>query len=387
MERSREDWLELFQWFHQNPELGNEEFDTTEKIREVLRELGIPILPAPLKTGVIALIRGKRPGKDVCLRADIDALPIPEKTDLPYRSRRAGKMHACGHDFHITTGLCIAASLAARREELPGNVYVLFQPAEEVAGGAKSVVDTGILKNIREFYGFHAEPSLAVGEISIMAGGVMAAADQFAVYVTGKGCHGATPQLGRNPIPVLARVVDAICAQGTAGTGEQTKKVVSVTHIQAGNTWNVIPGEAFLEGTVRSTDRVDRIIIKENLEEICASERTPGVQVELRWRNGPCAVVNDAGLCAEAERIAAKNGLRQVSMPPSMMSEDFGELSLGAPGSRALYVKVGTGKGAPLHSPLFRADPEAIFGMAAFYSELLIGQNIHEVGLAKRSVL
>lgn len=372
MVRSEQEWIALFQRFHRHPELGGEEIETTKMICDVLQEQGIELVPSALKTGTIAVIRGAHPGRTVCLRADIDALPVTELTQLPYGSEHPGRMHACGHDYHITAALYAASLLQEQRERLCGTVYLVFQPAEELMLGGKEAVATGLLRGAEEFYGFHAEPSLRAGQVSVREGSVMAACDRFAVSVTGRGCHGAAPQLGNNPIPVLASIVHEIQSYAARGTSPLLPKVVSVTHVSAGETWNVIPDRAFLEGTARSMDAQERERIHQNVVQIArAYEELAGVQTEVDWQFGPAAVINDAALCGAARRVCAAAGLECVSLPPAMLGDDFSEYGLSVEGSRSLYLKFGVGAGPSLHSPRFCVDPAAIRPTAECLAALL----------------
>lgn len=373
MLRTEKQWIDIFQWFHRHPELGNQEFETTKKICEVLREEGIEVLPSGLKTGAVAVIRGEFPGRTVCLRADIDALPVEEATDLPYRSETKGRMHACGHDFHITTALYAATLLQQHREQIHGTVYLVFQPAEEVIDGAHNVIATNLLGEVEEFYGFHAEPSLSAGQISIENGSVMAAVDQFAIMIYGKGCHGAAPHLGNNPVPVMASVISEIQSFATRQTNPLQPKVVSITHAEAGQTWNVIPDKAFIEGTARSMDAQEREKIKQNILGIVkAHETMAGVSTEVVWHAGPPAVINDAKLVETARKVCTKQGLERISLSPAMLGDDFSEYKVSVKGSAGLYVKIGTGVGPSLHSPLFTVDTSAMKGAAEFCARLLL---------------
>lgn len=373
MPEEKRNWLELFQWFHRYPETGYQEYETTRKIEEVLREEGIEILSVGLSTGVIGIIRGKNPGENICLRADIDALPVKEETHLEYSSENAGLMHACGHDFHITAALCTASILNKEKNRLYGNIYLVFQPAEEVAGGAKYILEKGALKNIREFYGFHAEPSLRPGEISIQSGAVMAAVDEFGVTVYGKGTHGATPHLGVNPIPSVLQAIQQISGIISNQLNPLHANVISVTHIEAGNTWNVIPEKAFFEGTVRTTDADDREKIKKEITKIVHSlEESENIKVKLQYHDGPPAVINDTGLCELAETVAKRRGLSNVLLSPAMVGDDFSFFPESVSNAKGLYIKVGTGPSENLHNPHFKVDPSGLEEIADFFAELLL---------------
>ncbi len=368
---AKDQWISLFQWFHRHPELGYEEFETTAKIKEVLQEYHIETVPSGLKTGVIAVIRGSRKGKEICLRADIDALPVKEDTCLEYASEKEGKMHACGHDFHTTAALCAAALLQENKEDIHGTVYIIFQPAEEIIGGAEEVLRTGILDHVAEFYGFHAEPSLEVGEISCEAGGVMAAVDQFSICMTGKGCHGATPWLGNNPIPVLTALVNDIYQISGENMAQPHTRVISVTHVEAGNTWNIIPEQGYLEGTVRTLDAEDRKQVKKAIHEITDKwNGKNGIEAVIKWHDGPDAVINDRELCAFANEILQYGQLSPAHLPPAMAGEDFSKYAA-VKNAKSLYLKIGTGAGPSLHNSRFCVNPEAIKMTAEFFAQLL----------------
>lgn len=245
------DWKELFRWFHRHPEIGFQEHETTAKIREILKKEGLTLHPIELETGVIAVVEGKKPGstngKIICLRADIDALPIEEKTDLPYASEYPGCMHAYGHDFHTTVALKTASLLNRRKENLEETIYFVFQPAEEVASGAEYVRKNGNLPEYSEVFGFHVEPTLRPGQVSIQPGSVMAAVDGFRIDIRGKGTHGVTPQLGVNPITTAVSVVEKLGRVVSEQLSPLHAGVVSVTHLEGGATWNVIPETAFYD--------------------------------------------------------------------------------------------------------------------------------------------
>ena len=249
-----------YQWFHRHPELGYEETETTAYIKASLHEAGIETLSLPpeRKTGVIAVIRGKAVSgtsgseRVVALRTDIDGLPVEEMTDVSYKSLYPGRMHACGHDFHMASVLQAARLLQQTKEEWSGTVKVIFQPAEELPGGAKEMVETGLLEDVDAYVGLHTTPGRSSGAIGIRTGGLMAAVDRFEVTVSGKGCHGAAPHEGIDVIPVICQIVTALQTIVSRQVDPFSPAVLSVTAISAGNTWNVIPSEGSFCGTVRS---------------------------------------------------------------------------------------------------------------------------------------
>lgn len=370
------DWKELFCWFHRHPEIGFQEHETTAKIREILKEEGLTLHPSELETGVIAVVEGKKSGKangkTICFRADIDALPIEEKTELPYVSERPGFMHACGHDFHTTVALKVASLLNQRKENLAGKIYFVFQPAEEVASGAEYVRKNGNLPEYSEVFGFHVEPSLRPGQVSIQPGSVMAAVDGFRIDIRGKGTHGATPQLGVNPITTAVSVVEKLGRVIPECLSPLHAGVVSVTHLEGGATWNVIPETAFLEGTVRTMDGKDRSQIKEEIYRIAECMNQGGrVQTKVSWQEGPPAVINDEELCESAKDLAQKYGLQNVILDPAMTGDDFSKFVPEGSNVKGLYIKVGTGPSENLHSDRFKVDVSALDQTAEFLAELL----------------
>ena len=375
------DWKELFCWFHRHPEIGFQEHETTAKIREILKEEGLTLHPIELETGVIAVVEGKKPGntngKIICLRADIDALPIEEKTDLPYASEYPGCMHACGHDFHTTVALKVASLLNQRKENLAGKIYFVFQPAEEVASGAEYVRKNGNLPEYSEVFGFHVEPSLRPGQVSIQPGSVMAAVDGFRIDIRGKGTHGATPQLGVNPITTAVSVVEKLGRVVPECLSPLHAGVVSVTHLEGGATWNVIPETAFLEGPVRTMDGKDRSRIKAEIYRIAECMNQDGrVQTKVSWHEGPPAVINDEELCESAKDLAQKHGLQNVILDPAMTGDDFSKFVSEGSNVKGLYIKVGTGPSENLHSDRFRVAVSALEQTAEFLAELLEKQTI-----------
>jgi amidohydrolase len=240
-----------FQWFHRHPELSKKEFQTTARIREILLEYEIDeITDTSLSAGLVAVLRGKPGGKTVALRADIDALPVTETTGLPYASETPGVMHACGHDFHLTALLGAAILLAGGWEKLNGNVYLIFQSAEESAEsvtGARELLATGALDTVNEIYGLHTAPALEPGIVAVGPGALYAAVALFHILIKGKSGHAAMPHLAADPIPALASVISQAQTIVSRGTDPFEAVALSITHVEAGTAWNVIPGEAMLE--------------------------------------------------------------------------------------------------------------------------------------------
>ena len=364
----RAELTDLFQWLHRHPELGHEEVETTGRIHEVLTREGIEILDSGLSTGLIAQVTGSKPGRAIGLRCDIDALPIQEDSGLPYASVNSGKMHACGHDFHTAAMLGAAILLKRREAELAGAVKIVFQPSEETADGARDVVASGLLNDVEEFYGIHSYPWFESGTLGIKEGPVMAAPDSFAITVRGKGTHAAEPDKGRDPIPAAATIALAVQSIVSRGVDPFAPAVVSVAHIEAGNTWNVVPETAFLEGTVRTLNQGVREYIYEEMARIAKSAaETYGCTAEFKWHYGPAAVINDDRLCGIVREMALDAGFKVARQEDTMGGEDFSEYLRICPG---VFIRVGTGGSYPSHHPKFTVDPAALWPAANFFARL-----------------
>jgi len=360
----------FFEELHMHPELSYEEYETTERIKRELAAAGIEILQIPLKTGVTAIVRGAKPGKTYGLRCDIDALPIAEETDLPYKSKTPGKMHACGHDFHTAAVFGAALLLQERKEELQGTVKILFQPAEESSHGAETVLETGVFSDVTAIFGLHTAAYLPVGTLGIRTGSVMAAVDRFELNITGTGCHGGHPDEGVDTILVAASVIQAFQSIVGRNLNPFHTGVVSVTRINGGNTWNVIPDKVELEGTVRSMEKDDRIFIERRMREIAEHTAAAyGANAELLWYPGPPATVNEKAWSAFAQKVAEESGFEVVPQRNSTGGEDFAFYLEKIPGC---FINVGTGVGYPNHHPKFYADEAALTPAAEYLEKLLV---------------
>ncbi len=360
---------EWFEWFHRHPELSYEEYETTDKIREVLTEAGVEILPCALETGLVAIVRGAKEGPVQALRCDIDALPIREETNLAYASEYEGNMHACGHDFHITAGIGCAVLLNERKDELAGTVKIIFQPGEESSLGALKVLETDVMEDVERIWGLHADPTNEAGTLGIREGYVTAAVDRFVITVKGVGCHGAHPDDGVDPIPAAAGIIQALQTIVTRNINAFHPALISVTRLTAGNTWNVIPEEAVLEGTVRTMSLEDRILFERRLREIAKGTAAAyGASAEAEWIAGPPATYNDGSMAEESIQKARKLGLNVVPEESSMGGDDFAFFEENIPGC---YIKVGTGKGQLIHQPGFCVDKAAIWLAAEYLAELM----------------
>jgi amidohydrolase len=372
-----EAWLiEQFKWLHRHPELGLEEFKTTEFLTDILLEHRIKLLDTGLETGAIAQIGSGSPV--VCLRADIDALPIREETGLPYASENDGVMHACGHDFHAACMLGAALLLKEKEAELPGTVKIVFQPAEEIDHGGKRVVATALLNDVQAFYAGHTYPWFKAGTLGIKPGPVMAAADRFTIRIRGNGAHAAHPELSVDVIPAMAALIQSVQSIVSRSVNPFDNAVVSITHVQAGNTWNIIPETAELEGTVRALVPSVRDDIQAKLDRVvkhtAAAHRC---ESEFTYRRGPDPVINDEFACHRASMLAQAMGFDIKQQAGTLGAEDFSDYLAIAPGA---FIRVGTGGGIDAHHPRFTADPKALLPAARFFAALAEAELHHLKG-------
>ena len=366
------DWIQEFKWFHSHPELGFQEYETTKRIRQTLKEEGVEEIPFPLETGTLAIIRGEKPGNNRLLRADIDALPVKEESGVEYASVHDGIMHACGHDTHIVNALMVAADLNRRRKDVEGKVFILFQPGEEVVDGARSVIRTGITKDVDEYYAIHADPASETGMIGLKSGGITASVDRFHFIVQGESAHAAMPHEGKNPIRVLTDLAKWLDSCSDSRLDAYTPHVVTVARISSGNTWNVISATGELEGTVRTLDDQARAKIRAEIERAAhALEILHDVSISLDWWEGPHVTMNDEGLYEKAKRVADRLQLRTKEPDNIMIGDDFGDYAPAGSGKKSLYIRVGSGVGYTYHHPRFYADPAMLEITSLYISELI----------------
>lgn len=285
LEKAEDIEEKVIEWrrhFHQNPELSNREYKTGEKIAEHLKSLGLDVETGVAHTGVVAILKGGKPGPVVGLRADIDALPVTERNDLPFKSevvteyngQETGVMHACGHDTHIAIMMGVAEVFSEIKEDIPGTIKFIFQPAEEGVpsgerGGAKMMVEEGVLKNpdVEAIFGLHINAGTTVGHIKYKTEGIMAASDRFTINIKGKQAHGSTPWASVDPIAVSAQIINSL-QYIVSRNAELTKEaaVVTVGIMKGGNRFNIIPETAMLEGTIRTLDEGMREMIHEKIK-------------------------------------------------------------------------------------------------------------------------
>ncbi|NNU80481.1 amidohydrolase [Halovulum dunhuangense] len=342
------------QHIHANPELLFDTVETAAFVAARLREFGVDEVHTGIaRNGVVGILRGQGEGPVIGLRADMDALPIEEARDLPYRSQTPGKMHACGHDGH-TTMLLGAAKYLAETRNFSGSVALIFQPAEEGGGGARVMLEEGLLERfgISQVYGMHNWPGLPVGRIEMNRGATMAAADQFDIRIRVNGAHAAWPHLSADPIVTGAAIVQSLQSVVARSVDPHQPVVVSVTQFQAGNTHNVIPASAHLKGTVRTMDESVRKDVAARIRRIAESvAEAHGAEVEVDYRWGYPATVNDDRAVSFALDVAGEvvgAGNASEGHSPQMGAEDFGYMLQKRPGA---YVFIGNGDSAGLHHP------------------------------------
>jgi len=360
--------IDIFKWFHRHPELSYEEFETTKHIKELLQIANIEVLNLPLETGLVAQIKGKNKGPVVAIRCDIDALQINEETELDYKSIYKDKMHACGHDFHITSVLGAAFILKEHENELSGTIKLLFQPAEESSLGALKVIESFVLDDVDAIFGLHSSPNVPVGTVGIKEGSVTAAVDKFEIEIKGKGCHAASPNEGTDPIVIAAQLISSIQSIVSRNLDPFSQGLVSVTHITSGNTWNVIPSTAFLEGTVRTLDKDIRKLIPERLEELSINiAKAFRATANFRWFEGPPATNNDVKWAEFSSRVAKENNLIVEKPRETLGGEDFAFYQENIKG---VFIKIGTGESCPLHHPKFKVETKALVCASTYLADL-----------------
>ena len=353
---------EIIAWrrdFHMHPELGYEEERTSKIVEEHLREWGYKI--KRVGTGIIADI-GKE-GKTVALRADIDALPVQEENDVPYKSRIPGKMHACGHDAHTAMLLGAAKIIGEHKEELPNKVRLIFQPAEEGGNGALKMIEGGALEGVNAIFGLHVWMELPSGVVGIREGPFMAGVGRFDVEIEGKGGHGASPHETIDPVPIAAQAILAFQTIISRNLNPLESGVVSVGTIKAGEAFNVIPERVYINGTYRFFTQETKKLIEKRIEEVLKGiALANNASYKLKIEEVAPPTINDSQMASLAKRVAQKLELKVEEVPRSMGSEDFAFYLQKVPGAFiALGIK-NEEKGIihPHHHPKFNVDEEVL---------------------------
>ena len=374
--RDRDYLVSLRRYFHKHPETAREEFLTADRIEAELRGIGLEPKRVA-ETGVYAEIKGtaKGPDKTIVLRADIDALPVTEKHDCPYKSLVEGKMHACGHDAH-TTGLIGAARyLAKHTDRFSGTVRLTFQAGEEIGYGARIFIDNGYLDGADRCFGVHAASYIPVGKVSLTPGPNNASVDWFRLTVKGKGAHIASPQAGIDALYVASQIVIAAQAIVTKINSPTDNLLLGIGKLTAGRAYNVIADEAKMEGTIRAADPVSRELTKKKLEEIAEGIAKPfGATVSFEWKDNTSPLINDKEATREAqivgERLFGKENII-TDKPFSLGGDDFAEYIIKVPG---VYAYVGTANESrpetkvAHHDSMFDIDEDSLTIMASLYA-------------------
>ena len=370
---------EMTQWrrrIHAHPEMAFAEHGTSDFVAGKLAEFGIPVDRGLAGTGVVGTLRCGRGLRAIALRADMDALPIHEKTGCAHASTRDGVMHACGHDGH-TTMLLGAARYLAETRDFDGTVHFVFQPGEENECGGQAMVEAGLFERfpVEAVYGMHNWPGVPVGSFAVRAGPVMAADDKFEITITSRGAHAAMPHLGDDPIVAAGALIGALQSVAGRMIDAQEDVVVSVTQVHGGNTWNVIPEQVVLRGTCRYFNPALRSVLEAGLQRVAQGiAAAHGVQVSFAYRKPIPPAVNAEQPTEIAARAAARvagsaNVLRDL--PPSMGCEDFAFMLAARPGC---YIWVGNGSdadGRTLHSARYDFNDEILPIGASYWCALV----------------
>ncbi|EMC59341.1 amidohydrolase [Streptococcus mutans] len=348
---------EIRHYLHQHPEISENEFETTAFIKKHLKDLGIEPLAYPLKTGVIAEIGSGQP--IIALRADIDALPIVEKTGLAYASEN-GAMHACGHDFHQTSLLGAAQILKEREAEIKGTVRLIFQPAEENFQGAYQVIEAGGIEGVSAIIGYHNNPHLKPGQIGLRSGAIMAGVEQFEVTVAGISAHAARPDLGVDTVLAITTMIHNLQQIVSRTVSPFDSAVLSVTHIDVGTTWNVLPAKGFFEGTIRTFDPKIRLAVINKFTKIVETTAEQfSAQVSIQWGNSPKVTYNDATLTPLIFENS-KTFAQVIETLPSTGGEDFAAYQEKIPGVFAFVGSNGADNAPDWHHDDFIVKDEAL---------------------------
>ena len=375
-----EDMKDWRRHLHKHPELALDCQQTAAFVVDRLQEFGVDeVHPGWAKSGVVAVIHGKGKGPVTGLRADMDALPMQEKTGLDWASTVEGRMHACGHDGH-TTMLLGAARYLAETRNFTGRVVLIFQPAEEMIGGGRIMVEEGIMVHfgIEEVYALHTDPLNDLGMFTTRAGGIMAAVDDWTITVKGVGGHAAYPHDCIDPIPAALAIGQGLQSIVARNVSANEALVVSLTQIHAGSASNVVPGVAMLNGTTRSFSAAIRDMAEERITAVANAQAAAfGVEVSVDYERYYPATVNHAAQVAKAAAIAAEiSGENRIDtgIQPHMGAEDFSFMLEERPGA---YLFLGQGKGHSVHHPKFDFNDEAAPIGASFFARLI--EKLHPI--------
>jgi hippurate hydrolase len=359
---------------HAHPEIGFEEVRTSGIVADKLAQWGIEVHRGLGGTGVVGVLKGKGAGgRRIGLRADMDALPMEENTNLRWRSTIPGRFHGCGHDGHTTMLLGTARYLAETRD-FDGTVHFIFQPAEEGLGGARAMIKDGLFQQFPcdEIYGLHNAPDLAHGEIAILPGPAMAGADFFDIVIEGYGAHGAMPERSKDPVVIAMTLGQALQSIVSRNVDPLQSAVLSITQIHAGSAYNVIPGEARLCGTVRTFDDGIRNLIRERMHKIAAGiAQAFDVTIKVDMRDGFSVLVNQqeqSDYVAEVARSVVGADHVITRSQPKMGSEDFADMLHVVPGA---YFWIGHDGDVPVHNPGYVLDDKILPIGASMFARIV----------------
>lgn len=362
--------------FHTHPELQYDVHRTAGRVEELLRAFGVDEVVTGIgRTGVVGVIKGRGPGKTIGLRADMDALPINEKTGKPYASTTPGKMHACGHDGH-TAMLLGAAKYLSETRNFDGTAVLIFQPAEEGGAGGRAMLEDGLMERfgIEEVYGMHNMPGTPLGHFGLRIGGIMAASDAFDIIIEGEGGHAAFPQNTVDPVLIAAHMITALHSIVSRDIDPMKSAVLSVTMLQAGEAFNIIPQMVKLTGTVRTLDESIRDYMEERLRAVAQGiAGTFGGKAEINYRRGYPVTVNTPDETEYAARIAVEvAGEERVDAEADakMGGEDFSYMLQARPGA---YIFLGNGPSSELHSDTYDFNDEIIPVGVSYWVKLVEG--------------
>lgn len=371
--------INLRETIHMYPEDGFSEFTTSKIIIEELEKLGIKVQKNVAKTGVVGLIEGKYPGKTVLLRADMDALKIQEQADVEYKSKIDGMMHACGHDGHVAGLLGAAMILNELKDNLHGNVKLVFQPAEERDGGALPMIEEGVLENpkVDAAFAAHLWGYLNEGEVHLKEGAMMASPDIFNIKVIGKGGHGAVPQESIDPIVITCQIVNSLQTIVSRKINPLDPVVITCGRIQGGDCHNVIPNEVELEGTIRTFNEETRNWVPKVMEDLIRGITTSqGAAYEFKYEPKYPALINDKYMTSFAKeslkKVVGEENVFDLK-EPNMGGEDFAYFAQKVP-SAFIFVGIANNKSEPVihHNPYFKWDSKNVGILAQSLSQIAI---------------
>tara|TARA_Y100001970_G_scaffold122679_1_gene152065 strand:- start:975 stop:2141 length:1167 start_codon:yes stop_codon:yes gene_type:complete len=371
--------IEIRRDFHKHPELSFQEKRTSKIVAKKLKSYGLKVIRNVGKTGVIGILKGTKPGKTIAMRADMDALPIQETSDVPYKSINDGVMHACGHDAHTAMLLGAAEVLSKKNQQINGEIHFIFQPAEEGYGGAKFMIEDGAIDNVDEIYGMHVWNYQKSGTIGVQSGPVMAAADMFTIEIQGIGGHGAAPQGTVDCVVVGAHIIQTLQTIISRNTNPLENTVITVGQINGGYNFNIIADKVILKGTTRAYTEKNRNMIKKRMKEIIlGTEKMFGAKINLKYKDGYPPVINNFKATEKIKKIS-KNIVGNNVIKPylSMGGEDFSYFTNKIPGC---FFFLGT---APKEKPLMSV-PQHCSHFDIDENAMLIGSSIFvDLGLNK----